>query len=300
MTNVTDKLAYFDFPSKVTTYIVDDTCILIDAGLDAKAGKKVVKELNIRGVRPEVLILTHAHADHFGGARELKKAYPTLRVMATALDKPIFEQPVYEPYYLYSAVPLKELQNKFVMGESIEINELLQPGGSVELLGERWEVVDLAGHTPGQIGLVTPERILLTADAFFPEEVVAKYRLLYHFDLEGALGSLQRLEQLALSTQYQTFLPGHGGPYTSLQSVLISNLQAIHETVELIQLHIAETPRTREEVVAHVMQQYQIHETIPQYFLTLSSVSAYLSYLARHQIIVPSVQNGQLSFTLAS
>lgn len=295
---VTDKLEYFDFPSKVILYTHDHACVVIDAGLDAKAGKKVWRELNSRGVKPEALILTHAHADHFGGARELQRAYPEMRVMATAQDQPVFEQPMYQPFCLYGAGPLKELENKFVMGEPIVIDTVLAPGGNLELLGENWEIVDLAGHTPGQIGLVTPDHVFLTADSFFPEEVVAKYRLPYHFHLGGALRTLQRLEERS-AEQYSTFLPGHGGPYTSLQSVLIANLQVIHETVELVQMYVTEKPRTREEVVAYVMQEYHIQQTVSQYFLTLSAISAYLSYLAEHQVITVGVEEGHLRFSQA-
>lgn len=293
---VTNHLSYFDLPSKVILHTVENQAVLIDAGLDDRTARKVIKELQTRDITPSVLIITHAHADHFGGASEFKRHYPELTVMSSEADRPILEHPEYEPYYLYSASPLQALQTKFLQGTPIPIDQILSPDSEVELLGQSWQVLDLHGQTPGQLGLITPEQVLLTADAVFPEEVITKYRLLYHFDLDGALQTLQQLEKLTSSGQYQQILPGHGGPYDSLQHIIITNLQAIHETVERVQQILSE-PRTREEVVARIMNEYQIQQTVPQYFLTLSTVAAYLTYLEKNEMLTAEVADGKLIFT---
>ncbi|AZR72738.1 hypothetical protein BBF96_04625 [Anoxybacter fermentans] len=292
---ITEKLFYFDFPGKVILYINSDRGILIDAGIDDRIGRMIYKELENIGVVPEVLIITHAHADHFGGAAQLKKYYPEIKIMASSLTRSVVENPEYEPFYLYGAEPLSDLKNKFLLGKAIQVDQLITPGEDLCFFGEKWQVLDLQGHTPGQIGLIAPDKIILTADTFFPEEVIEKYRLLYHFSLEGALKSLKQLKKLAMEGEYQNFIPGHGKPYAKPQNVIQKNLQAIHETVEIIQ-EIIKKPHTREEVVAHIIERYKINETVSQYFLTFSAVSAYLSYLESEEMLNIEVRDGQLIF----
>ncbi|MET9913732.1 MBL fold metallo-hydrolase [Streptomyces sp. NPDC006476] len=52
--------------------------------IDAGAGRSAADILRIAGVRPDLLLLTHGHADHAGGAAALAAAVPGLRVLAGA------------------------------------------------------------------------------------------------------------------------------------------------------------------------------------------------------------------------
>ncbi len=293
---ISNNLFYFDFPSKVILYSSLQRGVLVDAGADASIGRKVQKELDKLNIVPEVLILTHAHADHFGGAREFKKFYPKMRVLASLVEKPVFENPQYEPYLFYGAEPIPALKNKFLLGEPIRVDQVIFPNSRVTLLDEEWEILDLCGHSPGQIGLITPDQIVLTADAVFPQEVIKKYRLLYHFNLKGAIITLMNLEKLSLEGEYRLFIPTHGKPYEDVQRVIINNMQSIYENLEMVK-EILREPRTREDLVAHFFDSYQIQETITQYFLTLSSISAYLSYLIEEKSVITKIRQGRLYFS---
>ena len=53
------------------------------------------------------VIVTHAHADHFGGAGEVKKRTGA-PVLAPAFEAAVVENPVLEPVYLFTgAQPLR-------------------------------------------------------------------------------------------------------------------------------------------------------------------------------------------------
>lgn len=289
-----DNLYFFDMRSKIVLYVQSRKGILIDAGNEPRAAHKVHKKLQELGITPEVLIITHAHADHFGGASEFKKIYPNIKILASAFEKPVLEKPEYQPFYLYGAQPIPALRNKFLLGQSIGIDQVVTPETKIVLLGEEWTVLDLSGHTPGQIGLITPNKVVLTADALFTNSVREKYRLLYHFNIGAALKSLQRLEEL-LDRDYFCFIPTHGMPIDTAKKVIWNNRRAINENIELIQT-ILQKPHTREEVVAKVIQRLQIQETITQYFLTFSAVSAYISYLKERRVIITRLEAGNLYF----
>lgn len=83
-------------------------CLLIDTGIDRQAGKQILRCLSQEGLTPQVIINTHSHADHYGGNAYLREQTGA-RVYATRLEKAIIENPYLEPFYLFSAAPVRHL-----------------------------------------------------------------------------------------------------------------------------------------------------------------------------------------------
>ena len=42
-------------------------CLIIDSGMDKDTGQNILKQVKKLGLTPTALLITHAHADHFGG-----------------------------------------------------------------------------------------------------------------------------------------------------------------------------------------------------------------------------------------
>lgn len=125
-TQITEHLAYLDMPCNIGMYMDGNQVYLVDAGLDARTGRKVYEELKRYQLQPKGLILTHAHADHCGGAAELKRIDPRIQVYASEADYPVIRAPEYEPYYLYGAAPLRDLCNKFLQAEPVRVDQIPQ------------------------------------------------------------------------------------------------------------------------------------------------------------------------------
>jgi glyoxylase-like metal-dependent hydrolase (beta-lactamase superfamily II) len=47
--------------------------LLVDSGLDRDAARRILKHVAALQVEVAAIVITHAHADHFGGAGELKR-----------------------------------------------------------------------------------------------------------------------------------------------------------------------------------------------------------------------------------
>ena len=78
--------------SFVSVFIVDigpGRVVLVDAGMDPKAGK-IISELARRNLKPEsvqAILLTHGHGDHLGGV----KAFPKASIYVLEGDVPLVE-----------------------------------------------------------------------------------------------------------------------------------------------------------------------------------------------------------------
>ena len=67
-----------------TLLISEGEALIVDAQFTRSSAEQVAAALLDEGVTPTSLLITHAHPDHFLGARTLANAFPDLRVVATA------------------------------------------------------------------------------------------------------------------------------------------------------------------------------------------------------------------------
>ncbi len=264
---------YVKGPVNAGIYLYDSSrCVVIDTGLDDDAGRKILKATEQEGWTIDTIINTHAHADHFGGNSFLVRRTGA-RVVASGIEGAIIRHPYLEPFYLYSAHPMESLRNKFLMGKESPVDGCLDTG-EMDLGGEKLDIVDLKGHSPGQIGVATPDNVLFTADAYFSSSIIQKYRLPYFTNIRDTVNTLDSLGEM----HYEYYLPCHGDCATDISEEIEMNLKAIYHTMDLIGI-IASGAVSREQVVSAIVREYNIKLHPGQYYLTLSSVSAYLSYM---------------------
>jgi len=275
-----------------------DRAVLIDTGLDESVGRKVRALLTAQGLRLEAIVITHAHADHCGGALFLAKATGA-KVYAAPLEKAILEAPILEPVYLFGgAYPPAALRSKFFLAPGVRVDETIELGepgevGGVaegranavatpELSDFGVEFISLPGHTLGQVGVLAPG-VLFCADAVVGPEVVEKYGVPLNADIARTLATFDVLDGLAAPSAGPPaailFVPAHGRPVADIRPVVAANRRRVTATIGLI-LNLLDRPRTAEEVLAAVGQATGVTITnLGQYYLTHLTVMAYLGYL---------------------
>lgn len=148
-TPVTDDVLRLVLPPlrHMNAYLVGD--VLVDAGLGLHA-RGILKALRGRTVTTHVV--THAHGDHVGGSK----------TVSDALGVPVWCGPGdVEAVQAGKAAAASPLQALF-RWKPVEVARELREGDQV---GPGFTVLDVAGHSPGQIALWREgDRTLICAD----------------------------------------------------------------------------------------------------------------------------------------
>src|SRR5215471_21737719 len=104
----------------------ENHCLIIESGMDKDIGQNILKQVKKLGLTPTALLITHAHADHSGGAHHLVRQ-TGLKVYATRVEASVMSGPILEPLYLFSgAQPPRELQQKFLLARPCLADVILE------------------------------------------------------------------------------------------------------------------------------------------------------------------------------
>ncbi|MFH2020927.1 MAG: MBL fold metallo-hydrolase [archaeon] len=275
---------YFDARVCIGIYIKDGKAILVDTGMDDDYARKVCNSLQEKEIQITKIITTHAHGDHYGG-NSLIKSRTGCRIYAPRMESVIMENPILEPIYLYGADPIDELKDKFFMGKPSIPDEIL--GKEVDDL----KIIEVPGHSMNTIAVLSPDSVLFANDSFFSEEVLSKYKVPYLFDVQKSIESLN----LLFETKHEFYLVAHGGLLSKEQAkVAISkNIELINQVADEI-LDFLKEKNSIEGVLTYLAKKHDMYMAVGQYFLNLSIVKAYLSYLKKQNKISCFIEDKQL------
>ncbi len=195
-----------------------DRDVVVDAGLGVVDLRDAVPDLF---EREPLVLLTHFHLDHVGGANAFheRAGHPAeAAVLAKGVPASLRGPELYEklgldaagetvPELLIDALPHPDYDPATYGVDPITLTRQLDEGDRVDLGDRELTVLHLPGHTPGSIALLDEHSgTLFSGDVVYdgyliddlPESDVTAYRR-----------SMQRLAQLDVSTVH----PGHGSSF---------------------------------------------------------------------------------------
>lgn len=197
-------------PFEENTYVVwlpgRQDALVIDPGLEPES---ILDFLQNEGLTPAAILNTHGHADHIGGNKELKRAYPQAPLLIG----------VNEANLLTDATA--NLSAPFGMAIlSPPADRLVVEGDVVEAAGIRLEVLEVPGHSPGHVVYLYRDTpcLLFGGDVLFRGSIG-------RFDFPGSNGRLllEGIRQKVLTLPTDTVVyPGHG-PVTTVGQEKRSN-----------------------------------------------------------------------------
>ncbi|MGB4287586.1 MAG: MBL fold metallo-hydrolase [Tepidanaerobacteraceae bacterium] len=266
-------------------------CTLVDTGINNTAGRKIIELLEDNNLKIKYIINTHAHPDHFGANNFIKEKYPGVQILTSYKEKLFMENSFLEQTVLYGAAAMPGLSARILKAQDTAV-DLVVDEGITELDNKKFEIVSLEGHSIGQIGVATEDSVLFCGDAFFSEDKMDKYPFPFVFDLEAHLKTLEFL----LGSNYECYMISHcDGPLDNPKPLIQKNIDNINYNLEIILDYLSQ-PLTREDLTELLIKKYDIDMNLSQYFITISSVGAFLTYLLEKQSINMDIIDGKMYF----
>lgn len=135
-----------------------DGCLIVDPGFPPNA-EQVAATLahRQRPLRPEAILLTHGHGDHIAGIPELRQRFPGTPVSISRAEADLLSNAD------------ANLSAPFGMALVVDPAEhLLDPGGRFAFGLIEFDILDVAGHSPGGIAFYCRDAgVVIAGDALF-------------------------------------------------------------------------------------------------------------------------------------
>jgi glyoxylase-like metal-dependent hydrolase (beta-lactamase superfamily II) len=175
-------------------------CLVIDPGAEAE---KILALIAAEKLRPQAVVLTHAHPDHLGAAAAVAGRFG-IPLWVHEADEKMMHSPAGRGLAAMFGI------------EPPAAGRLLADGDTLAVGGLELKVIHSPGHSPGSI-LLHGAGLLFTGDTLFQGDVGRT-------DLVGGSEeelrrSLDRIRELPPTT---VILPGHG-PASVLEQELLDN-----------------------------------------------------------------------------
>ena len=196
----------------------NDRDIVIDAGLGVVALRGAIPDMF---ERDPLVLLTHAHLDHAGGAPEFgdRAAHPAeAGILAAGVPASLYGAELYDklgidaageavPELMIDALPGPGYDPAKYRIEPMTLNRMLDDGDRIDLGGRVLTVLHLPGHTPGSIALLEERTgTLYSGDIVYEGALIDD---LPNSDVAAYRRSMEFLTDLDVSVVH----PGHGDSF---------------------------------------------------------------------------------------
>ncbi len=265
-----------DAPVTVGYYIYNNELLLIDTGTDRTIIRSILN--NHDNVKIKYIFNTHSHSDHISCNNYIQKNHDVTTI-APFGEHNFIEFPALEPIYLYGGTPPKQMKNKNILAKPSVVDIIINnEKENINLkFGKdnvNFKFINLNGHAYNQLGIITPDNIAYLGDALLLENYIKKHKLIFLYNVEDQLKTLERLK--SLNCDYYAL--SHNGVFENIDDIIDANLKSIEFTIDLI-LDTLNVYTSLEELHMNISKKLNLVEKLPGYFLNHSVIKAYVTYL---------------------
>lgn len=190
-----------------------DRDLVVDSGLGVASLRERLPSLF---EHDPILVVSHAHLDHAGGAHEFedRRMHPAERAKGP-LHSSLYSEELSSllgwdgtamPELLITAAPHVDYNPRSYRVPPVEITTELHGEDVIDLGDRRLTVLHLPGHTPGSVCLFDEKSgELFSGDVLYDDQVLDE---LHESSIDDYVASMRRLKELSPVCIY----PGHGAP----------------------------------------------------------------------------------------
>ena len=202
--------------------------VLLDTGyakLDRAALVNLIEDnhFTLRGI-----ICTHAHFDHTGNVRYLQQRYGALTA-AQIIEAGISVNP---DAYRANYVALTYGKSREIFLEECFIADVIISADDdhLDFCGARFGILQLAGHSAGHIGIVTPDNVAYLGDCLIDQEQIDSAKLPTSMFIARDLESKEFLRTLRCNA----YIVAHKAVLTDIHELIDRNIAFILEKKEKV------------------------------------------------------------------
>lgn len=294
--NIEGSTSYIKGGTNTGIYIYNNNeAIIIDPGLCGSRPKRIMKMFDENNIKLKYIINTHEHNDHYGACSEFKKWNRDINILSSSYSRLYIENPE-----LFSKYVIGGKSNEFMEGklrnnsfDKIKINDVMYEGICI-LDGVEINIIELKGHTPGSIGILTPDKVLFVGDCLVGEEILGKFDFLFLFDVEEQIRSLNKIENI----DFNYLVLGHSKKIISKdksKELIIRHRECINKYIEQIRNELVH-PITLEKLLKNIIINNNLRYNYKEYHFFRTSLISAISYLAELDEINYLLESGELLY----
>lgn len=273
----------------------DKEVLIVDPGLPGFRVKSIIKLFKDNNIKLKWIMITHEHNDHYGAIHQLKNEYNEAITMATESSKIYVENQKLFSTYIMGGNSNKFLDDKLRnrIDGNVYIEHLLKEG-IFSIGDETIEVINLSGHTQGSIGIYTKDKVLFVGDALIGHEVLNKFDLLFLFNIEEYLETLNKLKSL----DFEYIVLSHGKEILNRKSAI----ECIDKHEEIVYKYLNQIRKllkkcsTIEQTLKYIITNNNLSCNYKEYHFFKSTIISMISYLINLDEIDYVIDNGELLY----
>lgn len=199
----------------------DRDIVLLDTGYAKLDRNGLVHLFEDHSLQLKGIICSHAHFDHTGNARFLQETYH-VPVACPLIEAGISVNP--DSYRAnYVALTYGKSQELF-LEECFTADVIIAPDAdSLDFCGAHFSILQLPGHSAGQIGIVTPDGVAYLGDCLISRDEIAKAKLPTSMFIAKDLRSKASLKNL----RCPAYIIAHKNVYIDISDLIDENISFI-------------------------------------------------------------------------
>lgn len=279
------NIGVFQFKDKYT--------LLIDTGNNNQQARKIVDLLQDNNINIKYIFNTHHHIDHTGGNGFLKENFTGSIIYSSEIEKMYIDNDELFSTILYGGNPMNYFAREFRSTKKYNVDEILNEG-QTKINNEKFEVINLYGHSKGHIGIATKDKVCFLGDSLFSKEIIEKYKIPFLFDIKMQFDTYEKIKEL----EYDYYVLSHSEHiYTRDEIIELStyNKDNLNYFVDSA-LELLQQPKTKEQLLEEICILENKDFDFDEYHFCLSTIGAIITYLYDKEMLNYQTENGKLYY----